>query len=54
MNLKSNNMKQVRIHRFDAGDTTINNRKLTKGNSRTLPPELRFPLEIGGGTTNNA
>ena len=42
------------VIRFDAGDTIIRYRKLTRANFGGLPPTPQFPLELGGGTTNNA
>ena len=42
------------VVRFDAGDTIIRYRKLTRANFGNLPPDPRFPLEVGGGTVHNA
>jgi hypothetical protein len=42
------------VIRFDAGDTIIRYRHLTRANFGGLPPTPQFPLEVGGGTTNNA
>jgi hypothetical protein len=41
------------VIRFDAGDTIIRYRKLTRRNFENFPPTPQFPLKIGG-TTNNA
>lgn len=42
------------VIRFDAGDTIIRYRHLTRANFGSLPPTPQFPLEVGGGTTHNA
>jgi hypothetical protein len=42
------------VIRFDAGDTIIHYRKLTRVDIEGFPPTPQFPLKIGGGTTNNA
>lgn len=42
------------VVRFDAGDTIIRHRELTRANFGGLPPTPNFPLEVGGGTTHNA